>query len=278
VSSFNNAGFSTYSGNLVGFATDPLFLLPVILAVVVGGLGIPVFHDLRRHPLQMTRWSIHTKVTVLGTAVLLLGGAAVVLAFEASNPATFGPFDLQGKMLASVFHSAMTRAAGFNSVPIEAMRPETLTFSYGLMLIGGGSAGTAGGIKVTTFFLLGFVVWAEIRGNSETNLFNRCVSVEVQRQALTVVLLAVGTVAVSTLALLCVTDFGFAELLFEAISAFCTVGLTTGLTPDLPVEAQLMIIGLMFFGRVGTVSVATALALRKKQRHYRYPEERLVVG
>ncbi len=278
VSAFNNAGFSTYSDSLTRFATDPFFILPIIGAVVVGGLGIPVLHDLRGNPFHATRWSIHTKVTLLGTAFLLLSGMAAVFGFEANNPATIGPFDLNGKLLAALFHSAMTRAAGFNSVPIGEMRPETLTFSYGLMLVGGGSAGTAGGIKVTTFFLLGFVVWAEIRGNPETNLFNRCISTELQRQALSIVLLAVGTVAVATLALLCVTHVSFDKLLFEAISAFCTVGLTTGITPDLPVAAQAILISLMFFGRVGTVSVATALALRRKQRHYRYPEERLVVG
>jgi potassium uptake TrkH family protein len=278
VSAFNNAGFSTYSDSVVRFAVDPLIIVPITIAVILGGLGFPVLYELRQKPRQAARWSVHTKLTVLGTIILLLGGLAVVLAFEWSNPATLGSFDLQGKLLGALFHSAMTRTAGFNSVDIGQMRPETLAVSYGLMLIGGGSAGTAGGIKVTTFLLLGFVVWAEIRGEPDTNAFRRRISQDVQRQALTVVLLAAGAVAVGTVILLGTTDFQLEDILFEAISAFATVGLSTGITADLPPIAQFVIIALMFMGRVGTTTIATALALRSKQRPFRYPEERPIVG
>jgi Trk-type K+ transport system membrane component len=145
-------------------------------------------------------------------------------------------------------------------------------------MIGGGSAGTAGGIKVTTFLVLGFVVWAEIRGEPDVTAFGRRISRDVQRQALTVVLLAVGLVGVATLLLLTVSDFGLDVVLFEAISAFATVGLSTGITADLPASGQLILVALMFLGRVGTVTVATGLALRSRQRPYRYPEERPIVG
>jgi Trk-type K+ transport system membrane component len=278
VSAFNNAGLSTYPDSLVRFAADPLILVPIMAGVVLGGLGIPVLHELRQKPNNPARWSIHTKLTLLGSAILLFGGFAAVLAFEWGNPTTLGPHDPAGKLLGAMFYSAMTRSGGFNAFDMRQMQPETLTVSYVLMLIGGGSAGTAGGIRVTTFLLLGFVVLAEVRGEPDTTVFRRRIALDVQRQALTIVLLAVGSVAVGTLILLSVTDFALEDILFEAISAFATVGLSTGITPDLPPVGQFVVTVLMYMGRVGTITLATALALRSKQRPYRYPEERPIVG
>jgi trk system potassium uptake protein TrkH len=170
------------------------------------------------------------------------------------------------------------RTAGFNSIDIGGMNTETLAVNYVLMFIGGGSAGTAGGIKVTTFFLLGFVVWTEVRGSQDTTAFRRRISPETQRLALTVVLLGVGLLAVATLLMLSVTDLPLEVVMFETISAFATVGLSTGITAGLPPMGQWILIALMFVGRVGTITVATALALRSKAPAYRYPEERPIVG
>ncbi len=278
VSAFNNAGLSTYPGGLARFATDPLILVPIMMGVVLGGLGFPVLHELRRRAREPAHWSVHTKLTLLGTLILLFGGCVAVLIFEWRNPTTLGPHDVTGKLLGSMFYSAMTRSGGFNAFDTADMRPETLTVSYALMLIGGGSAGTAGGIRVTTFLLLGFVVLAEVRGEPDTTVFRRRIAVDVQRQALTIVLLALGSVAVGTLILLSVTDFALEDILFETISAFATVGLSTGITPDLPPLGQFVVTVLMYMGRVGTTTLATALALRSKQRPYRYPEERPIVG
>ena len=278
ISAFNNAGFSTYSDGMMRFVADPVVIMTVTVAVVLGGLGFPVLYELRRKLRHPARWSIHTKITLLGTAVLLPAGWVAVLAFEWSNPDTLGPLDLTGKLLASMFHSAMTRSGGLNSVDIGKMELETLAVSYVLMLIGGGSASTAGGIRVTTFLLLGFVVLAEIRGEPDTTAFRRRISSEVQRQALSVVLLAVGLVALATLLLLVLTDFALHDVLFEAISACATVGLSTGITPKLPPAAQFVLVVMMFTGRVGTVTIATAFALRMRKRPYRYPEERPIVG
>lgn len=278
VSAFNNAGLSTYPDSLVRFAADPFILVPIMVAVILGGLGIPVLYELRQKPNQPARWSVHTKLTLLGTAILLFGGFVVVLAFEWKNPTTLGPHAPASKLLGSMFYSAMTRSGGFNAFDTGQMRPETLAASYALMMIGGGSAGTAGGIRVTTFLLLGFVVLAEVRGESDTTVFRRRIPAEVQRQALTIVLLAVGSVAAGTLILLSVTDFALDDILFETISAFATVGLTTGITRDLPPVGQFVVTVLMYMGRVGTTTLATALALRSKQRPYRYPEERPIVG
>lgn len=278
VSAFNNAGFARYSDSVMSFAFDPLILVPLMVAVVLGGIGFPVLYELRRELFTPRKWSLHTKITLAGTALLLVAGTAFILAFEWRNPATLGPMGSAAKFLNAIFHSVVTRTAGFNSLDIGEMRPETLLVSDALMMIGGGSAGTAGGIKVTTFLLLGLIVWAEVRGEPDASAFGRRLSSEVQRQALTVVLLAIGVVAVGTLILLSLTRFQLSEVLFEAISAFATVGLSTGITASLPPLGHVTLIALMFIGRVGTITVATALALRPSRRPYRYPQERPIVG
>ena len=278
VSAFNNAGFSTYSDSLSGFALDPVILVPIMAAVVIGGLGFPVLFELRQQIRRPIQWSVHTKITLLGTAVLLLFGFVATSAYEWNNVHTLGAFDWPGKLLNAFSHSVMVRTAGFNSIDIGSLNVDTLAVTYALMMIGGGSAGTAGGIKVTTFFLLGFVVWAEVRGQSDTTAFHRRIGLHTQRQALTVVLLAVGLVGAGVLALLSVTSFPLEDVVFEAISAFATVGLSTGITGDLPPSGQLVIIALMFAGRVGTITLASALALKVRHIPFRYPEERPIVG
>jgi trk system potassium uptake protein TrkH len=278
VSAFNNAGFSTYSDSLSGFALDPMVLVPIMAAVVIGGLGFPVLFDLHRGIRHRARWSIHTKITLLGTAFLLTAGTVTVTAYEWMNPATLASMTWPEKLLNATSHSVMARTAGFNSVDIGSMRIETLTITYALMFIGGGSAGTAGGIKVTTFFLLGFVVWAEIRGQTDTTAFHRRVGFAVQRQALTVVLLAMSAIGGGLVILLTLTDSPLQDVLFEVISAFSTVGLSTGITANLPPAGQFMIVVLMFIGRIGTITVASALALRERNTPFRYPEERPIVG
>ncbi|KPF77810.1 ATPase [Brevundimonas sp. AAP58] len=278
VSAFNNAGFSTYSDSLVRFALDPFVLLPLTVAIIVSGLGFPVINELRAAWRRPDQWSIHARLTVYGTVGLLIAGFCAVLIAEWNNNATIGEFTTSGKLLNAFTHSVMSRTAGFNAVDVGQMRPETLFFTDGLMLIGGGSAGTAGGIKVTTFLLLGVVVWAEIRGRSDVTIFKRRICPDAQRQALAVVLMSVGLVGVATLAILSMTTFPLDRVLFEVISAFATVGLSTGITADLPPQAQSILIALMFVGRVGTITVAAALALRARHVPYRYPLERPIVG
>jgi trk system potassium uptake protein len=278
VSAFNNAGFARFSDNVMGFAGDPAILLALAAAVIVGGIGFPVIFELKREPLSPRTWSLHTKLTLIGTAGLLAAGTIATLAFEWRNPGTLGPLDAPAKLLNAFFHSVVSRTAGFNSVDIGAMRPETLLTTDVLMLIGGGSAGTAGGIKVTTFLVLGLIAWAEVRGERDAAAFGRRLSGDIQRLALSVVLLALAVVGIATLALLSLTSFELGPVLFEVISAFATVGLTTGITDDLPPAGQLILIALMFLGRVGTVTVAAAMALRASRRPYRYPEERPIIG
>jgi trk system potassium uptake protein len=278
VSAFNNAGFSTWSDSLIGFAHDPWVLFAISFAVVLGGLGFPVVYELRHKLFAYRRWSVHTKITLLGSVVLVAAGAMVLALYEWNNPATLGAMPLGERLLSVMFGAVSARTAGFNTIDTGAMTLESQAATWAMMFIGGGSAGTAGGIKITTFFLLGFAVWSEIRNEPDTIAFGRRIPSQTLRLALTVVLMAMALLAVGTLALMSVTDFALEDVMFEAISATATVGLSTGITSQLPPAGQAIIIVLMFIGRVGSVTVATGLALRAQRRLYRYPEERPIVG
>lgn len=180
--------------------------------------------------------------------------------------------------MAGFFHSTMTRSGGLNSVDTSQMSENSWLISDVLMFIGAGSAGTAGGIKVTTFALLGFVILAELRGEPDVSAGRRRVPEQLQRQALTIALLSVASVAVGTFAMMTVTPFKLDRVLFEVISAFGTVGLSTGITADVGTAGHLILTVLMFVGRLGPVTLGAALALHVQTRRFRYPEERPLVG
>jgi trk system potassium uptake protein TrkH len=278
ISAFNNAGFSIYPDSLMRFATDALILLPVMLAIVLGGIGFPVLHDLRFKAGERRRWSMHTKLTLLGTGVLLLSGFVAVLLFEWANLRTLGPMSMADKLLSSAFASVSARTAGFNSIDIGAMTPASWALHYFLMFVGGGSAGTSGGVKVGTAAILVLLVIAEIRGHGDSDAFGRRISLSAQRQAITVLVLGGTLIMLGTLVILYTTDFPVGQVIFEVISAFGTVGLSTGITADLPPHCQLVLTFLMYVGRVGTITLATSLALGERRMTYRYAEEHPIVG
>jgi trk system potassium uptake protein len=285
ISAYNNAGFGLYSDSLVGFATDPWIIVPITVALVIGGLGFPVVFEVTRSLRRRARgrsrerrWSLHTRITLITYFALALVGVVAVIAFEWTNPGTLGPLGALQKLLVGGFHGFSPRTAGFNSVDIGAMHSSTLLVNDVLMFIGGGSAGTAGGIKVTTFALLAFVIVAEVRGEPTVHIMDRRLAAPVQRQAITVALLGVGAVVIGTLTLLTITGMDLDAVLFEVVSAFGTVGLSTGITADIPGSGQVVLIALMFLGRLGPITLATALALRDRGRRYELPEERPIVG
>ncbi len=278
VSAFNNAGFSLFSDNLIGYVTDPTVNITIALAVIAGGIGFPVWLALRRDPRRPSRWSIHVKITLVTTAALLGFGAIALTAVEWGNDGTLGPLSIPGKLLAGFFAAVTPRTAGFNSIDYEQMHPEGLLITDMLMFVGGGSASTAGGIKVTTFALLAMMAWAEMRGRSDVQAFRRRVPNAAQRQALAIAFASVNLVVLGALALMASSPFDFSRTLFEAISAFGTVGLSTNLTPLLSDIGHSVLIGLMFLGRVGPLTLAIALVLREHSQRFRYPEERPLVG
>ena len=198
VSSFNNAGFALYSDSLMSFVSDPFICLPIAAAVILGGLGFPVIMQLRKEFRQRLHWTMNTKLVLSATAVLLVVGSAYITVTEWNNPATLGRLDPWSRVMAGFFQSVQTRTAGFNSVDIGAMHDETWLGMDILMFIGGGPAGTAGGIKVTTFAVLFFIMLTELRGEGAVNIFGKRLSRAVHRQAITVVLIAVAAVIVGT--------------------------------------------------------------------------------
>jgi trk system potassium uptake protein TrkH len=279
VSAYNNAGYALYSDNLSGFVTDPYICIPIMIAMVAGSVGFPVLFELaRRLRGRLNRWTLHTKITLITYGSLLLLGAIAIIALEWRNDATMGQLAPQHRLLAGLFHAITPRTTGFNTLDVSQFHPATLLVNDVLMFIGGGSASTAGGIKVTTFALLGFVILAEIRGEPTVHVMGRRLNAEVQRQALTVALLGVGAVMAATIALLAMTDHRLDDVLFESVSAFGTVGLSTGITAQLPAAGQLILVALMSIGRIGPITLASALALRERLRRYELPEERPVVG
>ncbi len=279
VMAFNNAGFALYPDNLIRFATDPLVCLPIGLAVILGALGFPVLLELRRELRTPASWSLHTKITLSSYMALLAVGTAAILAFEWHNPATLGRFGVADKMLVGFFMGGpQARSAGFNSIDVGAMNETSWLVTECLMFIGGGSAGTGGGIKLTTFMLLFFAIVAEVRGEPAVSAFGREISGTVIRQALSIALLGVALVVLGTIVVLALTGLDLDRVLFEVVSAFATNGLSTGITPTLPASAQYVLVVLMFVGRLGPITLASALALRDRHKLFRLPEERPIVG
>ena len=278
VSSFNNAGFALYTDNLMGFVEDPFICLPLCAAIILGGLGFPVMWQLRKEFRRPLHWTMNTKIVLSGTLVLLTVGTVYITAIEWDNPDTFGPLSPAGRVLAGFFHSVQTRTAGFNSVDIGAMRDETWLGMDVLMFIGAGPAGTAGGIKVTTFAVLLFIMVTELRGEGAVNIFGKRLSRAVHRQAITVVLIAVAAVIGGAGVLMLVTGESLDRALFESVSAFGTVGLSTGITPGLSDAAKIVLVVLMFLGRLGPLTLGSAIALRERRILYELPKERPAIG
>ncbi len=278
ISSFNNAGFAPFTDNMIGFATDPVVLLPMAIATVLGGLGFPVLLQLRRELRRPLHWSMNTNLVLAMTGLLLVLGTVVIALFEWSNPATIGEMSIADRLLTAFFHSVQTRTAGFNSVDIGQLTSETWLVMDVLMFIGGGPAGTAGGIKVTTFAVLLFIIITELRGEGAVNIFGKRLSRAVHREAITITLLSMAAVMSATIALMVMTHLDLDVLLFEVVSAFGTVGLSTGITANLPPAAQLILMLLMFLGRLGPLTLGTALVLRQRRVLYELPKERPVIG
>ncbi len=278
VMAFNNAGFSLNSDSIVRYAGDVVVMLAIATGVFVGALGFPVAAELFQGWRRPSEWTIHTRLTVWGSIFLFIVAAALFLVYEWSNAGTIGSLSWSDKVLSGIEASVMTRSGGLNSFDWGAVRPESLNIATVLMFIGGGSASTAGGIKITTFLLLGFVILAELRGDPDVTIGRRSISAAVIRTALSIALIAVMLVIGSTFVVMSMTDFAFDEVLFECASAFGTVGLSTGLTPQLPVDAQMTVAFLMFVGRVGTIAAASAFVLRRRTTRYHLPEEQPIIG
>ncbi len=276
---FTNTGFLPTEDGLAGYASDWWFLIALMIAVVFGAIGFPVIYVLRKNLRNPRRWSLHVKLTLIAFALLTLGGAIAYFALEFDNPATMADMDVGQRILQSFFISSMARSGGFATLDMGQLDGSSLLVTDMLMFIGGGSASTAGGIKVTTLAILFLAAFAEARGVDDMEAYQRRIPQDVLRLSVSVVLWGATTVAVATVTILLITDdVPIDYVLFDVISAFATCGLSTGFTASTSDGAQYVLAATMFLGRIGTVTLAAALAASTRRQLFRRPEERPIVG
>ncbi|UBH25547.1 TrkH family potassium uptake protein [Micrococcus porci] len=278
VSAFNNAGFTIHEGGTAAFMHDPVILTVIAVGVFAGALGFPVVMVLVDKGWRFRSWNLHTKLTVEVTLVLLVVGAVALFFFEAGNPATHGDMVVGQRIGHSFFGSVMTRSGGFAIDDTNSHRPESLLLMDALMFVGGGSASTAGGIKVTTLAVMFLAIVAEARGDKEVTVHGRTIAPETLRVAISVLALGATLVLLATLALVSIVDQPLQRPLFEVVSAFGTCGLSVGVSAEAPPAGKYLLTAMMFAGRVGTITFAAALALRQRRVLYRYPVERPILG
>ncbi|WP_238596656.1 TrkH family potassium uptake protein [Corynebacterium heidelbergense] len=287
VSAFNNAGFGLRSDSLVPYVGDAWIIIPLAGALIIGGLGFPVLAELvikvkrswrfRRvggHPMRL---SVTSRITLWCTAFLIVVGSVAVGLAEWTHAMQGLP--VHTKVLAAFFQGVSPRTAGFNSLDYAELHPATLIITDMLMFVGGGSAGTAGGVKITTVAIMLAAAFAEFRGDNATTIGGRRIEDTVVRQAMTVAAAGVILVVFSVVAVeIMDVQFTSDQIMFEVISAFGTVGLSTGITAQLTAGSQAVLMMLMFLGRVGPITLVTALASRNRKRRYDLPSERPFIG
>lgn len=279
VSAFNNAGFTPHSDGLVPYETDLLIIGPIMLGVFLGSLGFPAIMVLLLAGLNVRKWNLHAKLTLLTTTILLFAGMFFWLLCEWNNPQTVGSESVSDKLIHGLFASIMTRSGGFNLVDQNDLEPVTVLITDALMFAGGGSASTAGGIKVTTIAVMFLAILAEVRGDNEVRAFGRRIPAATMRVAISVVALGATLVMLGTALLLVIDpEVVFSRALFEAISAFGTVGLSMNVSAEMPPAGKYVLSALMFTGRIGSITLASALALRHRDTLYQFPEERPIIG
>ncbi len=280
ISGFCNAGFDIfgYNDSLMHFNTDPVVLITLMVLVVVSGLGFFVWEELIRLK-RLSKLSVYSKLVLVATSVLVLGGAALTLLLEWNNPGTLGPMDWGNKVLNSFFQSITLRTAGFASVDQAQLTDGSKALSAVMMLIGGSSGSTAGGIKTVTVTVLILFVWARIRGQGSVNVFHRRIPRDKVMDAMTIISIVVGLCIVGAIVICTTCPVDFIDALYETASALGTAGLTAGATPLLGLPAKIMIVLFMYFGRVGVLTLSMGFLLGDKARQrFQYAETNLLIG
>lgn len=282
VSAFCNAGFDIMGNgvSLTKYVSDPLVSIVIMFLIVLGGLGFSVIVDIGRTQ-SVRKLSLHSKLVISMTFILIVIGFTTVMLFEVKNPDTLGQLDWGGKILAALFHSITPRTAGFNTLNMTQLTLPTLLLTILFMFIGGSPGSTAGGIKTTTFGLIFLKVRSVILGVDDVEFAHRRISKDTINRALAVFFIA-SFVVITVTAALAITekDASLEYVLFEAMSAFGTVGLSLGLTPSLSLAGKIVVSAAMFFGRLGPLTIVLALSNRdlSKRKLIRYPEGKIIVG
>lgn len=280
ISNFNNAGFDLLGGfqSLTMYVDDPIVTITIGLLIILGGIGFIVIHELYDYR-QTKRLSLHTKIVLTATSILVVGATILIFLLEYHNAKTLGTLSPVGKWLGAFFQSVTPRTAGANTLPIADLTYPTLFLIIFLMFVGAGSGSTASGIKVTTLTVLLATIWSQLRGKENVTLFKRKIVMETILKAFTITACGLLLVFTATF-ILSVTEKGFEFIvyLFEATSAFGTVGLSMGLTPELSPIGRICIIVMMFIGRLGPLTIAFALTRNRKDDAFHYPKGNIMIG
>jgi trk system potassium uptake protein TrkH len=294
ISAFCNAGFDimgTVSApfvSITGFNNDPIVVLTIAFLFIIGGLGFVVWKDILQfdedEDTGKKRFSIrrfkdlmlHSKVVLIMTSLLIVLGTALILIFEFDN--TLDGMGFIQKLGNAFFHAVTPRTAGFNTLPVENLQPETQFLTAILMFIGAAPGSTGGGIKITTMAIIVFAIFSYLRSSEEVNMLKRKIAPAVVRKAIAIFFVGISIVFLTTFVLLLSGAGTFKECIFEAISAFGTVGLSTGITPALPLAGKIAITMTMFVGRVGPLALAVSLTPLGVKKPYQYPEGKISVG
>lgn len=284
VSSFCNAGFDLMGSkgefsSLTSYAGDWVVNLTIMALIIIGGLGFVVWDDL----LLNRRWSklrLHTKLVLLMSLILIVAGALLIFIFEIRNPKTLGSADVSERILAPIFQSVTARTAGYNTLTLADMTQASLFTMILLMFIGGSPGSTAGGVKTTTLGVILISAFSMMRGREEVNLYGRRLPRYTVLKALVILVIAFMIVVAGIMALLVFEDFDFMDIVFEVFSAFGTVGLTVGITPELSGISKCVLICIMYAGRIGVLSTALAILANGNSTSslVKYPEGKIMVG
>lgn len=284
ISAFCNAGFDLMGSrtgqfsSLTSFVNDPIVTLTVAALIIIGGLGFVVIFELLDRK-NLKKLSLHSKLALLMTGVLLLLGYIIVMVLEYNNPATMGDLSIGGKFLSGFFHSVTPRTAGFNTLPMDQLMMGTIVMTMLFMFIGAGSAGTAGGVKVTTVGVIIASIVSTLKGREDAEGFKRKLPRDLVNKAIAIISIALMWVIVVTFILSITEDQSFMEILFEVVSAFGTVGLSLGITTQLSTVGKLVITITMFVGRIGPLTLFMALAQRRQVKSViQYPDEEIMIG
>ncbi|MFO7611270.1 MAG: TrkH family potassium uptake protein [Clostridia bacterium] len=281
ISAFCNAGFDIMGTtaapyvSLTGYNGSALVMFTISIMFIIGGMGFVVWKDLASIK-KFRDFMLHTKIVLIMTGILLVSGTILLFIFEYGN--TLEGMGFIQKIGNSFFHAATPRTAGFNTLPVEGMRPQSQLLTMILMFIGAAPGSTAGGIKVTTFVIVFFSILTYMKGGEDVNLLKRRINPAIVRKALAIFFVSITLVFTTTFVLLFSNAGTFIECIFEAVSAFGTVGLSTGITPALPLAGKIAITITMFVGRVGPLALAVTLTTHVQKKPYSYPEGKIAVG
>ena len=284
ISAFNNAGFSLFTDGLMGYKSDTISLVTICLLIILGGLGYFVLIEIYENRKFSKRFTIHTRIMIYGTIILIVSAMVLFLSIEWNNPKTFGELSFYEKILNAFFLSINFRTAGFNSIDIASLKDSSLFFSTLFMMIGAGQGSTAGGMKITTVAILIItVVYILKQSNQEPSIFKRTIEQKVINKALAIIISSSFFVLVAVLILVETQNFPFIKILFEVVSAFGTVGLSTGNGDILSLSQQFdtfgksIIIILMIAGRLGVFAFGLILVGKAKTKHFKYPVGKIII-